>query len=149
MEREKVKESELVKEEFPEAVVMKTVGDYEKEHPKKPDPDDEEEDEIENETPAASTSSEQARIPPSSRQIRRKPTRPEETPEEKQKREAEETVERSRLMPNSGNGCDLPNYKWTQTIEQVEVRFVSSIVSLRVCNLGLHSSACWLSTQIS
>lgn len=30
--------------------------------------------------------------------------------------------EKGKLMPNSGNGCDLPNYKWTQTLQEVEVK---------------------------
>lgn len=29
--------------------------------------------------------------------------------------------EKGKLKPNSGNGCDLPNYKWTQTLEEIEV----------------------------
>lgn len=29
--------------------------------------------------------------------------------------------EKGKLKPNSGNGCDLPNYKWTQTLSDIEV----------------------------
>lgn len=33
-----------------------------------------------------------------------------------------EDTEKGKLMPNSGNGCDLPNYSWTQTLQEVEVK---------------------------
>jgi hypothetical protein len=27
------------------------------------------------------------------------------------------------LMPNEENGCDLPNYRWTQTLDKIEVKY--------------------------
>lgn len=39
--------------------------------------------------------------------------------------EADDESEKSKLKPNKGNGCNLKHYKWTQTLEEVEVRSVS------------------------
>ncbi|XP_049822933.1 nuclear migration protein nudC [Aethina tumida] len=34
----------------------------------------------------------------------------------------EDESEKGKLKPNSGNGCDLDKYKWTQTLQDIEVR---------------------------
>lgn len=39
-------------------------------------------------------------------------------PEDKDVDEAD----KGKLMPNEGNGCTLDNYKWTQTLQEVELR---------------------------
>lgn len=37
--------------------------------------------------------------------------------------EEEDEADRGKLKPNAGNGCDLPNYSWTQTLDELEVIF--------------------------
>lgn len=33
----------------------------------------------------------------------------------------DDPLEKGKLMPNSGNGCDLDKYSWTQTLQEIEV----------------------------
>lgn len=43
----------------------------------------------------------------------------------------DDPLEVGKLLPNSGNGCDLDKYKWTQTLQEIEVRTPTDEFSLR------------------
>nr|SVE84415.1 EOG090X0AH4 [Daphnia pulex] len=51
------------------------------------------------------------------------------------KDEEEDPQDVGKLKPNAGNGCDLPNYRWTQTLSDIETIIPTKAKSAKVQNV--------------
>lgn len=45
--------------------------------------------------------------------------------------EEEDEADKDKLKPNDGNGGDLPNYKWVQTLRDVEIRIPTKVCAVQ------------------
>lgn len=52
--------------------------------------------------------------------------------EENMDDEEEDEKDKNKLRPNSGNGADLPNYKWSQALHDLEVSNMDIFLSIKM-----------------
>lgn len=61
-----------------------------------------------------------------------------ESNEEKTGDDKEDEEDAGKMKPNDGNGADLPNYKWTQTLSEIELEVPSAIrIKSRDCKIEI------------
>merc|ERR1712131_160580 len=74
-----------------------------------------------------------------------------EEPEERKIEEDEAEEDKGKIKPNVGNGADMDNYSWTQTLQELEVRVPFKLPKLKsrdvVCTMTKKRIKCGLKNQ--